>query len=240
MKPRLLALTAATALVAVALTGCVRVGPMSSSTPEIDDVSAVVLDTSGDLTITEGDPSLTIHAPAGILDRLTSEVRDGVLVLGRRPGFASFGFAEIRYELTVRSLESIEINGSGDVESTVSGEELTIEINGSGDVVVTGLDAETVELRADGSGDIELMGDAGSLAAEIGGSGRSNLPTSRCATPPSRSAVPARSTSMSPTRSRSRSRAAGRCAIAAARPSRPTSQGRATWSPTTKRRALRL
>lgn len=171
MKPRLLALTAATALVAVALTGCVRVGPMSSSTPEIDDVSAVVLDTSGDLTITEGDPSLTIHAPAGILDRLTSEVRDGVLVLGRRPGFASFGFAEIRYELTVRSLESIEINGSGDVESTVSGEELTIEINGSGDVVVTGLDAETVELRADGSGDIELMGDAGSLAAEIGGSG---------------------------------------------------------------------
>jgi hypothetical protein len=67
--------------VAVAFTGCVPIGPMSSSTLEIDDdVTLVVLETGGDLTITEGEPSLTIHAPAGILDRLTSEVLNGVLV----------------------------------------------------------------------------------------------------------------------------------------------------------------
>ncbi len=171
MKPRVLALAALATLTAVALTGCVRLGPMSSSTPEIDDVSAVVLDTSGDLTITEGDPSLTIHAPANILERLTSEVRDGVLVLGRRPGFAPFGFGEIRYELTVSSLESIEVNGSGDVDSTVSGDELTIEISGSGDVTVTGVDADAVELRIVGSGDVELEGDANSLDVDITGSG---------------------------------------------------------------------
>ncbi|GHF25771.1 head GIN domain-containing protein [Pseudolysinimonas yzui] len=171
MKPRILALGAAAALVAVALTGCVRVGPMSSSTPEIDAVSAVVLDTSGDLTITEGDPSLTIHAPAGVLELLTAEVHDGVLVLGRRPGIMPFGFAEIRYELTVPSLDSIEINGSGDVDSTVSGDELSIGISGSGDVTVTGVDAEAVELRIVGSGDVELAGDANDFGVEIDGSG---------------------------------------------------------------------
>lgn len=172
MKTRLPALAAAAALVAVALTGCVPIGPMSSSTPELDDaVTSVVLETGGDLTITEGEPSLTIHAPAGILDRLTSDVSDGVLVLGRRAGFVPFGFGEIRYELTVESLESIEIKGSGDVDSTVSGDELVIDIEGSGDVTVTGLDADSVDVRIDGAGDIELVGEAESLAVEINGSG---------------------------------------------------------------------
>jgi hypothetical protein len=172
MKTRLPALAAAAALVAVALTGCVPVGPMSSATPAIDDdVTSVVLETGGDLTITEGEPSLTIHAPAGILDRLTSDVSNGVLVLGRRAGFVPFGFGEIRYELTVESLESIEIKGSGDVDSTISGDELAIIIQGSGDVTVTGVDADEVDLRIEGAGDIELSGDADSIAVEIDGSG---------------------------------------------------------------------
>jgi hypothetical protein len=171
MKTRLPALAAAAALVAVALTGCVPIGPMSSVTPEIDDVTAVVLETGGELTITEGEPSLTIHAPAGILDRLTSDVSDGVLVLGRRAGLVPFGFGQIRYELTVESLESIEIKGSGDVDSTVSGDELAIVIQGSGDVTLTGVDADEVDLRIEGAGDIELSGDANSIAVEIDGSG---------------------------------------------------------------------
>jgi hypothetical protein len=172
MKTRLVALAAAAALVAVALTGCVPVGPMSSATPELDDdVTGVVLETGGDLTITEGEPSLTIHAPAGILKRLTSDVDDGVLVLGRRAGFLPFGFGEIRYELTVESLDSIEIKGSGDVDSTVSGDDLAIVIQGSGEVTVTGVDAAEVDLRIEGAGDIELSGDADSIAVEINGSG---------------------------------------------------------------------
>lgn len=171
MKTRLPAFAAAAALVAVALTGCVPLGPERTSTPEIDDVTAVVLETGGDLTITEGEPSLTIHAPAGILDRLTSDVRDGVLVLGRRAGFVPFGFGEIRYELTVESLESIEIKGSGDVDSTVSGDDLAIVIQGSGDITVTGVDADEVDVRIQGAGDIQLSGDANSIAVEIAGSG---------------------------------------------------------------------
>jgi hypothetical protein len=171
MKPRLAALAAAAALVTAGLTGCVPLGPMASATPEIGEVTAVVLDTGGELVISEGEPTLTIHAPAAILGRLTSDVQNGVLVLGRRSGFAPFGFGEIRYELTVESLDSIEINGSGDVDSTVSGDELSIDIEGSGDITVTGLDADSVEVSIDGAGDIVLEGDAASLAVAIDGSG---------------------------------------------------------------------
>ena len=171
MITRLLALTTVTALAAVALTGCVRLGPMSTASPEIGDVTAVVLNTDGDLEIREGEPSLTIHAPANILDRLTSEVSDGVLELGRVPGTFLAGFAEVRYELTVPSLEAIEVRGSGDVTSTVSSDVLTIEITGSGDVTVEDIDADAVEVSISGSGDVELAGGANSLSAEIAGSG---------------------------------------------------------------------
>jgi hypothetical protein len=170
MITRLLALTTVAALAAVALTGCVPLGPQSTDSREIGDVTAVVLDTDGDLEIREGEPSLTIHAPANALELLTSDVTDGVLELGRRPGTFA-GFTQVRYELTVPSLDSIDVSGSGDVTSTVSGANLTIEISGSGDVTVEGIDADAVELTIDGSGNIEVTGDADSLAVEIAGSG---------------------------------------------------------------------
>lgn len=172
MISRLLALTATAVLATAALTGCVRPGPMTSDSPEIGDVGAVVLDTSGDLTISEGDPALTIHAPERVIDRLTATVRDGVLELGRAPGIPfAFGGGEIRYDLTVRDLDSIEVNGSGDVVANVSGDDLVIEINGSGDVAVSGLDAATIEVTISGSGDVELGGRADELTVEVNGSG---------------------------------------------------------------------
>lgn len=175
MKTRYLAVGVVVALAAAALTGCARFapasGPMSSESPDIGEVTGVVLDTAGDLEITEGDPSLTIHAPEGVLDVLTSRVDDGVLVLGRRGPDIAWGSADIRYELTVRSLASIEVNGAGDVDSTVSGDRLTIDVGGAGDVTVEGVDADTVEVRISGAGDVEFVGAAQSLQVEIDGVG---------------------------------------------------------------------
>lgn len=172
MNTRLLALGAATVLAAASLTGCaVRLGPMTSSSPEIDDATAVVLDTAGDLTIREGEPSLTIHAPQGVLDRLTVRVRDGVLVLGHEPGPFPMGAGDIRYELTLPSLASLEVNGAGDVDATVSGDSLSVGIGGAGDVEVTGIDADSVEVTIDGAGDVELSGEAASLDITIDGAG---------------------------------------------------------------------
>jgi hypothetical protein len=173
MIARALTLTALTALAAAALTGCVRVGPMETETWEfsnLGEVTQVVLDTAGDLVIVEGDPGLTIHAPEGVLPRLTSAIHDGVLELGQRGGPFFFG-GDIRYELSLPSLDGIEVNGSGDVEATASGGAVRISINGSGDIEVTG-SADSLDVEIDGSGEVDADDLAVGIAVvRISGSG---------------------------------------------------------------------
>ncbi|MCP2635200.1 DUF2807 domain-containing protein [Microbacterium sp. HD4P20] len=147
-------------------------GPMTSEERDIDDVSHVVLDTSGHLVVSEGEPALTIHAPSGVMDRLTSDVDGDTLVLSIEPGFV-MTFGEVRYELTVPRLEMLEVNGSGDVEATVSADDtVQLSLDGSGDVDWSGLDADRVEVGLAGSGDIALSGSAVELSVDVGGSGR--------------------------------------------------------------------
>lgn len=60
----------------LALSGCslmIPVGPLTAEERDISDVSRVVLDTSGDLVVSEGEPALTVHAPEGMIGRLTSD-----------------------------------------------------------------------------------------------------------------------------------------------------------------------
>lgn len=173
---RILSITALSAAALLALTGCTmpfaQLGPVVSEDREIEAVTTVVLDTSGDLTISEGEPSLTIHAPQQVLERLTSDVWGDTLTLGRRGPSFGIGSSHVRYELTVPSLEKLELNGSGSIRSTVSSDgTLVFEIDGSGEIEVTGIDAERVDVRMSGSGEIDLSGTADSLLVELDGSG---------------------------------------------------------------------
>lgn len=168
------AATFLSAVSALLLSGCMPVvatGPMVSDERDIDAATTVVLDTSGDLTITQGEPALVIHAPEAALERLTSDVSGDTLTLGTTPG-SSIVLGEVRYELTLPDLEAIELNGSGDVTAAVSGQgAIRLRIDGSGDVEWTGLDAEGVALEVAGSGDVALTGTTGSLTIELDGSG---------------------------------------------------------------------
>lgn len=167
-------LTPLAAASVLCLAGCVPVvatGPMTSEDREIGAVTAVSLETSGDLTITEGEPALVIHAPSEALERLTSETDGETLRLGTTPGSAII-VGEIRYELTVPDLEAIDLNGSGDVAATVSSAgAIRLDIDGSGDVEWTGLDAESVTIRVAGSGDVEVAGVSSTLEIDLDGSG---------------------------------------------------------------------
>ncbi|MFH8252784.1 head GIN domain-containing protein [Microbacterium sp. B2969] len=156
------------------LSGCVPFiasGPMTSQDREVDAVTTVVLDSSGDLSISEGEPKLVVHAPEDALEHLTSDVEGDTLVLGVKPGF-DLGLGKVRYELTLPALQAVELNGSGDVESTVSASgTVRLTVEGSGDVTWTGLDAERVEVGLSGSGDLELRGSATELEIQLDGSG---------------------------------------------------------------------
>ena len=169
---RLLPLIVLPAVTLVALSGCVFAprGPVVSEDRAIDAATTVVLDTSGDLRIREGQPSLVIHAPASVLDRLTSEVRNGELTLGVKPGTPGFVLGRISYELTLPSLETLQINGSGDVDSEVSSDDLEVGIDGSGELSMNAIDASSVSIEISGSGDVELEGRTDELTVSIDGS----------------------------------------------------------------------
>lgn len=156
------------------LTGCAGGGgPTVSREVAVDDVTAVELAASGDLTVRRGDtPSLTVRAPEGTQDRLVSEVRDGVLVLDARGSFGFQDLGDVEYELVVGELQEVVVSGSGDVTGAdVSGDVLRVSITGSGSVELDGVDAEQVQAAIDGSGGIELSGRTGSAGFGIEGSG---------------------------------------------------------------------
>jgi putative autotransporter adhesin-like protein len=171
---RVLSVSAVTAIAALALSGCVAFGggPKVSEERDIDAVTTVVLDASGDITISEGEPSLVIHALQGAMDRLTSEVSGDTLTLGSKGGFLNWTFGEVRYDLTLPDLETLELNGSGDIESAISTDgTLVIHLDGSGDIELSGLDAERVEVEISGSGGVDLAGTATELQVILDGSG---------------------------------------------------------------------
>jgi len=171
---RILPLIAIPAIALISLSGCALVpsGPAVSESRDIDLASSVVLNTSGDITIREGEPALRITAPSSVIDRLTSSVDNGVLVLDVTPGAPSFLLGRIRYELTVPSLEGLEINGSGDIDSDApTGSVLRLKIAGSGDLTIEAIDASEVRLEIIGSGDVELEGRTDDFELVISGSG---------------------------------------------------------------------
>lgn len=176
-------LTAATAgaagavlVLGIGLSGCGAVaasGPVVERDVPVDDVRAVELATSGDLTVRRGDaPSLTVRAAESVQDRLVSRVRDGVLKLDSRSTFGFSNLGHVEYVLVVPELDEVVVSGSGDVHAAdVSGANLRVSVDGSGDVEVTGVDAEQVRVSIGGSGDVELVGRADAADLGVDGSG---------------------------------------------------------------------
>jgi hypothetical protein len=172
-KRPLLAIALAASLT-VSLAGCVYVplaGPRVTEDRDIDDVTAIVLKTDGDVVITRGDtPSLTITARQAVMSLLTSDVEDGVLTLSVNG--PHLGLGEVDYALTVPMISDVTIQGAGDIDADFEGaDDITVSIEGSGDIQGDGIDAKTVVSSIEGSGDIELTGRADDHSLEIDGSG---------------------------------------------------------------------
>jgi hypothetical protein len=160
------------ALAAVSLTACVPFqGPTITETRAVADVTAVVLESSGDLTVRLGAaPSLEITAGQNAMPILTSESRDGVLHLGVLPSFIPLG--PVTYVLTVTEIDEVTIAGSGDIVADFDGaRELVATIAGSGDITGDGIDAKSVTALIAGSGNVTLSGSTKTADLTIAGSG---------------------------------------------------------------------
>lgn len=166
------ALVAVTAVLVT--TGCAvgDPGPAVTQTRALAGVTQVDLRTSGTLVITQGESaSLQVTAGENVIDRLTSDVRDGSLVLSvSRSPLVRLG--TVRYDLVVPSLEGVRVSGSGGVQAAGDlGPRLTVETSGSGSVRADGLKLERLEVTISGSGSVELTGGVSRQTVQISGSG---------------------------------------------------------------------
>jgi len=99
--------------------------------------------------------SVVVRADDNLLDRVTTEVRSGTLVIANTPG-----------SFTTKSPMSVEVNAPSLNELTLSG---------SGNIVVDGLQAESLEASLPGSGTLTATGTTLRLDATVGGSGTMQL-----------------------------------------------------------------
>ena len=151
-------------------------GQMASEAREATGFSAVALQGSGEVLLTQGAAeSLTIEAEDNILPLVTSRVQDGTLLLG----FSQADWRQaiqptqpIRYILTVRDLASIELSGSGQVDaSSLEIADLALLLTGAGEITIADLRAESLTIRLDGTGSLSVGGAVRQQSVRVTGSG---------------------------------------------------------------------
>jgi hypothetical protein len=163
-------------LVVLAVAGCGTLGlgadpgPQRTEERQIDDATEVELATSGNLVLRTGEsPSLEVQAGENVLDHLTTDVRDGRLILDDDGSSSIAG--DIRFEVVLPAVDRLVLSGSGDADVRPPSVLERIELSGSGDIAVEGLATDDLTVELSGSGTVSVAGDATRQTVSLDGSG---------------------------------------------------------------------
>lgn len=152
-------------------------GQLVTQQRPVGDFRAVSLRGAGDLVVQVGPrASLRVTADSNILPLLVQRQRGDELILETRQSYRSRN--KPRYVLTVPSLHSVGIAGSGDARvEGVASERFSMAIGGSGHIVARGRTGR-LALTIGGSGSIDARAlPASSATVTIGGSGTAQVAT---------------------------------------------------------------
>ncbi|MBQ75632.1 MAG: hypothetical protein CMQ20_11520 [Gammaproteobacteria bacterium] len=133
----------------------------------------------GTLKITQGDSeSLTIHAPAYVMEHVESEVIDTVLHLGYvSPKVVSLKVLHevISYDLCMKDVRRLVLSGAGRIFiPDLDNDAVSAEVSGSGMIMLDNLTADRFDVVIGGSGSVKVAGDVEAQSALISGSGNYN------------------------------------------------------------------
>ncbi len=129
-------------------------GTIVTETREVSGFTQIRLAGFGTLNVSQtGTESLTITADDDILPHLTSEVVNGTLELGVKPRLSFRPMKRITYNVTVKSLDGIQLSGAGTVHvNDIKTEAFSVAISGAGDMTVTGgAHSQTVKISGAGN-----------------------------------------------------------------------------------------
>lgn len=155
-------------------TGVTLTGKLRSEFRTASPFNAIALQSSARVYVTIGDTtSLKVEADENVIDLITTDVRDGRLMIGTTPGFCNDGSPAMTIWVQTPSLKLIDLSGSGNlvVIGQVVQDSLAVSISGSGAIDLDANIKMYMESRMSGSGTISLRGLAGTHVVDLSGSG---------------------------------------------------------------------
>lgn len=133
-------------------------GNIITESRDLSGFTAVSLDGVGRLEIDQtGTDSVSITGDDNILPYITTRVRNGKLIIGVEKNKTFTNIPDLVYKITVASLESLDLNGAGEiVVSNLDGETFKVNLDGGGKIIVSGqVTRQEVELNGLGIYDAE-------------------------------------------------------------------------------------
>jgi len=148
-------------------------GTVKSEVRDVAGFTGVTVAGSGNAHLTPGAQfRVEVVTDDNILEYITTEVRNGVLVLSTKPGTSIRNMSRLEFNISLPSLQDATIQGSGNISiaGTVKGSKLSLSIQGSGSIDGAA-DVEELNSNISGSGNITVRGRADSEQIKVGGSG---------------------------------------------------------------------
>ena len=164
------------ALYSVSRGGLDGSGNVVSEERPVSGFTRVGIDGPGRLLIRQGQSEgLKITTDDNILERIKTKVEDDELRISYdRSTFTTLARIrptdEIRFELTVKSLDAIEVDGTADVElDALQGDRLEIQVDGLGDATLLGLDLDELDVAINGASTFDVAGRVDLQTVDIDG-----------------------------------------------------------------------
>jgi hypothetical protein len=171
-------------IAAVSLSACSifpRIDPGTQITEKrnVSGFHEVRFTTAGEMTITQAETeSLQIEAGKNIMPHITTEVKDGVLIIGMDESRLNFGVSQpVKYTLSVKDLDGIDLSGAGNIETgQIKSGDMTINLSGAGNISVEKLQADSLNARLSGAGNISVANLLSqSLKIDLSGAGNFSM-----------------------------------------------------------------
>lgn len=160
----------------VLLAGCGSVvgsGDPATSERDVEAFDAVRLEGVGDVRVEIGSPaSVVVETDDNLLERITTEVEAGVLVIDEEDPGTILPRSGLRIEVVVPALTSVDMAGAGSIDvGTVTSERFAVAMGGAGSVTIADLTADELAVNLSGAGDITIAGSATTQTVSLSGAG---------------------------------------------------------------------
>ena len=119
-----------------------------------------------------GEPALKIEADENFMEKIITEVKNGELYIGLKPGSYNNTHSLAKIHLTTNNLTSIKANGGANIfsDDTFTFDKIYFDANGGGQIKLE-IQATDIDLHANGGGGIILFGNTTNLTADVNGGG---------------------------------------------------------------------